>query len=44
MRMKKLRQIIAACMTGCVLLAGCGSTATEGHTAVVKTAAVGDWQ
>ena len=29
MRMKKLRQIIAACMTGCVLLAGCGSTATE---------------
>lgn len=30
MRMKKLRQIIAACMTGCVLLAGCGSTATEG--------------
>lgn len=30
MRMKKLRQIIVACMTGCVLLAGCGSTATEG--------------
>lgn len=29
MRIKKLRQIIAACMTGCVLLAGCGSTATE---------------
>ena len=29
MRMKKLRQIIAACMTGVYLLAGCGSTATE---------------
>lgn len=40
MRMKKLRQIIAACMTGCVLLAGCGINRDRRHTAVVKTAEV----
>ena len=36
MRMKKLRQIIAAC--------GLWINRDRRHTAVVKTAAVGDWQ
>ena len=44
MRMKKLRQIIAACMDGVCTACGLWINRDRRHTAVVKTAAVGDWQ